>query len=478
MTRAIIVNEFSSTETAGRPRISCCPPLIPLYVVVMTALVAGCSESDKGLILRQGPGMPGQIHLSWADEPSSSFTVTWHTPGRGTTAFVNFREKGAEPWRKQLAKSVKSPGSGYLHSVTVTGLASDSTYEYRVGNGEGADRTVSENMQTRTAPGGDSARFTFAFLCDTGIAGRRDGNANGTRRVIDGLVGDDPLFILGGGDYAYANFDNRFATTGEAVDAWFRQMEPIFRRAPFMPQFGNHEILLDESYGDWAPRFNLPSGVKANRGRFYDLRQALEGIVSYSFDVGSVHFTALFVPDPDVDPETVAWLDRDLGEARSRGAEWLVVYQHEPLFAHGYVHPAFPRVRQKIAPVLEKHRVDLHLSGHDQSYERTLPLRNAAGALEPVSMSRDEYAAGSGVLYLKISPGGKMSERRNEFSRFLAPAPAFVAARSDTVHHYALFSVDGSEELGGTIIGISGDSGQRRVVDSFRIRKRILDDGN
>jgi 3',5'-cyclic AMP phosphodiesterase CpdA len=418
-------------------------------------------------------GAASQIHLSWAQEPSSSFTVTWHTAGGDSPAFVEYRDLNSEAWISVPAHTRRSPGDGFLHTATVTGLKETTEYQYRVSNDKGAERPVGPSFQTRTAPQERAASFTFAFISDTGIAGRLDGNASGTQQIIDELVADDPLFVLGGGDYAYANNDPRFSNTGETIDAWFNQMESVFQRSPFMPQYGNHEISLDERYSDWAPRFSLPSGAKVNQSFLYDVRQALEAEVSYSFGVGAVHFTGLFVTDADIAPETVTWLDRDLAAARDRGAEWLIVYQHEPLFAHGYVHPSYKRVRKILAPILEKHNVDLHLSSHDQSYERTLPLRNVSETLEISSTSLNDYAAGDGVMYLKISPSGKMSERQNDFSRFLEPMPEYMAARDDTMHHYALFTVDGTKELRAEIYGVTGDGSQKQVVDAFRIRQQI-----
>jgi hypothetical protein len=386
-------------------------------------------------------------------------------------AFVEYRELESDEWIRIPADTQKSPGDGFLHTATINGLRESAEYQYRVSNDKDAESPVSPSYRTRTATLERSASFSFAFISDTGIAGRLDGNANGTQQIIDELVSDDPLFVLGGGDYAYANNDPRFQTTGEAIDAWFRQMEPVFRRAPFMPQYGNHEIALHERHSDWAPRLALPRGAEVNRSSIYDVRQILEGMVSYSFDVGPVHFTGLFVPDADIDAETVVWLDRDLAAARDQGAEWLIVYQHEPLFANGYVHPSYERVSQIFAPILEKHKVDLHLSSHDQSYERTLPLRNVSKNMEISSTSLNDYNAGEGVMYLKISPSGKMSERKNDFSRFLEPMPDYMAARDDNMHHYALFEVNGSNELRAEIYGVKGDGSSKHIVDAFRISR-------
>lgn len=205
-----------------------------------------------------------------------------------------------------------------MHQVTLKGLVSDTKYEYRTSSDEEVKPAMSEIFQTRTAPTPGSADFSFAFICDTGLIGRLDGNATGTQKIIEEIINDKPLFILGGGDYAYANRDSRYNDVNDAIDAWFEQIQPAIARFPFMAQYGNHEILLEERFRDWAPRFAHPEGFDGER--------------NYSFDVGEVHFTALFIPDPSqVHLDQLAWLDADLKEARTRSMRWLIVYQHEPM---------------------------------------------------------------------------------------------------------------------------------------------------
>src|SRR3546814_5470515 len=99
----------------------------------------------------------------------------------------------------------------------------------------------------------------------------------------------------------------------------------------------------------------------------------------------------MFAPgDGYLPPEDLlGWLDEDLGAARRNGAQWLIVYQHDSLFGHGLSHPADPRLRRLLMPILEKHEVDLHLSAQDQSYERTFPLRTGEAGIEIVSRSEE-----------------------------------------------------------------------------------------
>ncbi|HEX9659505.1 MAG TPA: metallophosphoesterase family protein [Rhodothermales bacterium] len=416
------------------------------------------------------PSAPTQIHLSWVEDPASSLTVTWHTSSMNNPGLVEYRKVGTVSWQGAHGTTVASPGiGGGLHRATIRDLRPDTRYEYRVSSDATATPPMSTGAITRTAPAKGSADFSFAFICDVGIIGRRDSLTNIASQMIDEVLKDEPLFVLGGGDYAYAAKDNRFATTAQAIDAWFDQMEPLFCRVPFMAQYGNHEIYHDESFQDWGPRFAHPPGF--DRGK------------NYSFEVGDVHFTGLLVPGsrhcPGPSAQQLAWLDADLGDARRRGIRWLVVFQHDAIFAHGDQHPARPEVRAALAPIFEKHRVDLHFSGHDQNFERTYPLKGLPHHPMVVNSSQNSYGAGAGVIYAKVSPSGKVAGPEFEqgsdsifekfYSNFTVEQQDFMAVRDNTCNHYAYITVRAAGRIHVTVYGLKGEGTPKTRVDSFEI---------
>jgi hypothetical protein len=410
--------------------------------------------ATQGVAVDDGSA-PQQIHLSWVEDPSTSLTVSWNMPVPGSDCALEYRRRGAGSWNRVPSDRKSSLTTRTLFSATMRDLSPDIEYDYRIAPLQGAAIERSGIFRTRTAPPPAAADFRFVFFCDTGVAGRPDGNASGTQQVIEEMGRDKPLFMLGGGDYAYANHDGRYSEAGEAIDAWFEQMQPLLSRYPLMAQYGNHEIYLVERFRDWAPRFSHPSGFADSR--------------NYSFSVADAHFTSLFVTGNRLSPEQLAWLEADLGSARERGIRWLIVYQHEPVFAHGHSHPANPEYRQWLAPLFERYRVDLHLSGHDQNYERTYPLVMAANEPMRTSSALDYYHAGQGVIYAKVSPAGKKSESGNDFSRFTVGRQAFMAKRNDAAHHYALVSTRACGEVQVEVFGVPGDGTPKVMVDSFRI---------
>lgn len=407
-------------------------------------------------------GQASQIHLSWTADPDTSVTVCWWTPASGRNAVVSYRRPGEDAWQSRTATSLRSPGiHGYLHRATLAGLTPDATIEYRVSNDPGYTTPFSDIHVTRTAPAGEDTAIDFAFVCDTGIHGRRDGNADGTLRIIDAIREQAPLLILAAGDYAYANSDTRFDAVGDAVDAWFEQMQPIASRHPVLAQYGNHEIFLVERFDDWAERFCHPPGPGEDR--------------DYSLTIGPVHIVSLFVPNPPYPTdEQLEWLTRELEQARERDVPWLIVFQHEPIFGHGSSHPAVPEIREKLLPIFQAYSVDLHLSGHDQNYERSFPVTGSIHDYRCATREKTAYRKGEGVVYLKCSPGGKRSEIGHNFSQLQHPLPDVIAVHDDTAHHYAY--IRATKDVLAVEAYSLLDKGPARTLDRFSIRATALDD--
>jgi hypothetical protein len=407
-------------------------------------------------------GLPDQVHVSWSEEPATSFTVTWITGSGGNENLVAYREAGTEQWQqvsgtsRGMPRNRIWPTSGVIHRAVVRELEPGATYEYRVSSDNDEVLRWSPVYRTRTAPEGV---FSFAFISDTCLAGRLDGMANGTEQIIQEIINDDPNLLIGAGDYACSNRDGRFDSVVNAIDAWFRQMEPLLTRVPLMTQYGNHEIIyLKEKYKDWAPRLAHPEGYDGGR--------------NYSFDIGNAHFAAVFVPLYLPDQDVLDWLDADLAAARERGQQWLIVYQHEPLYSHGAAHPVRPEITRAMAPIFTKHRVDLHLAGQDRNFERTYPLTGDPRSPTAASTSEQDYQAGEGVIYLKAAPAGARSEQGYDFSKFTVAKPEFVAAWNDSAHHYALVNVS-DDELRVRVYTVAGDGSPRKIRDEFTIHAKV-----
>jgi acid phosphatase type 7 len=332
--------------------------------------------------------------------------------------------------------------------VTLRGLAPSTRYEYRIAGGD--------IHATRTAPAA-SAPFEAVFLADTGMIGREDGLGTGVEQVIAEIGKMDPLVVLLGGDYAYYNTDKRWGTLDKTILAWFEQMKPIAVKGPMMPTYGNHEIFLREGYLFWAGHFPTPEGFDNRR--------------YYSFDVADAHFVSILAADSERGPlaqSALEWIDRDMAAARRAGRKWIIPFLHVAPFSDGSNHPSNEDLRRQLGPLFEKHNVKIALACHDQSYERTYPLRGVPHDITATSKAKDCYSPNDGVTYLKVSPGGKISNINKSFATFKTnPPPHWTAFRDNTHHHFAKLIIS-AEELRIEVYGVKGDGSPPVVQDLFR----------
>ncbi|MGH3452754.1 MAG: metallophosphoesterase, partial [Haloechinothrix sp.] len=341
--------------------------------------------------------------------------------------------------------------------VTITGLTPSTEYEYRV---QGDGSTWSTVYTAKTAPPPGPADFDAIYVADTGLVGREDGLATGTQQVVDEIAALSPDVVLLGGDYAYYNTDKRYGTLDATIDAWFNQMQPIGSRSPMMPTYGNHEVLLDEGFEFWAPRFATPTGFDGRR--------------FYSFDVGDVHFVSLLAVTETngLSSSALAWIEDDIEAAKAAGQRWIVPFFHVSPFSDGSSHPSNLALREQLGPLFERLGVQIAIASHDQSYERTFPLVDVPATNTPTSTGKRCYTMDDGVTWVKVSPGGKLSNKNGEFSQWRTePPPAWTAFRDNTMHHFSRLVVSAEGTMRMDTYGVVGDGSPPVIVDTFEYRE-------
>jgi acid phosphatase type 7 len=430
---------------------------------VIKALALGMSASGIVAVLAalsapraSAQASHDQVHLAWVGNPSTTLTVVWRTWDTATPSTVQYRKAGSTTWLRATGTQRTSGTTGKLHQVNLSGLTPSTTYEYRV-RGDGAAGTWSQVFSARTAPPTGPADFDVIYFADTGLVGREDGLATGTKQVVDEIAALNPLFVLAGGDYAYYDTDKRYGTLENTIDAWFNQVQPIASRSPMMPTYGNHEVLLGEGYQPWANRFPTPNGWNARR--------------AYSFDIGDVHFISVFAVN-NFDPLPSAqldWLKQNIAAAKAAGRRWIIPYMHVSAFADGTNHRSNLKLRAQLGPIFEQKGIKMVISSHDQAYERTYPLTNIGTTNTPTSTSKNCYTMDDGVTWVKVSPGGKLSNKNAGFSPFATnPPPAWTAYRNNTMHVFSKLSVRASGSIGLDTYGVKGDGTPPIILDSFR----------
>lgn len=413
-----------------------------------------------GLIVWRQPARSAQnpvdqVHLAWPADSASTLTVAWHTADAAAPSTVQYRPAGSAVWSFVTGSAAPAFDAGLFHEATITGLSPNTAYQYRLADGLGG---WTEIFTTTTAPDAGTtgpAGFNVVYVADTGLIGREDGLASGTESVISMIQNLSPRLLLGGGDYAYYNTDTRFSTLEEAIDAWFNQMQPLASAAPLMPAYGNHEFNdADDAdgYDEWAARFPAPSGF--------------EGF--FSFDVGNAHFISVYAPVGVISDAALLWLEQDILAAQAAGQTWVIPYFHVAPFSDGSNHSSSLTLRNKLGPLFEQHGIRLVLTSHDQSYERTYPLTDVPATNTPATADRTCYGPGEGVIWLKASPGGKLSNVNWDFSQFLTfPPPAYTAVRTNRLHHLVELEFNNDGTLAIKSWGVPERGGAPIAVDQF-----------
>lgn len=131
---------------------------------------------------------------------------------------------------------------------------------------------------------------------------------------------------------------------------------------PFHVALGNHDYLgePDVMVGwDGDPRWRLPAP-------YYRSEHELDGDTHVEVFVLD---TSLLLAGGETAAEQLAWL----GEALERStAAWRLVAGHHPLHSSGE-HGGSRRLERQLAPLFERHGVDLYLCGHDHHLELLEP---------------------------------------------------------------------------------------------------------
>ncbi len=170
------------------------------------------------------------------------------------------------------------------------------------------------------------------------------------------------------GDNAYAD-----GTVQEYQAAVFDMYPTVLRNSVLWPTLGNHDGHTADSASQSGPYydiFTLPTDAQAG------------GVASgteayYSFDYGNIHFICLESYETDRSPSgaMMTWLEADL---QLNDKEWLIAFWHHPPYTKGShnsdTESELIDMRENALPLLEQYGVDLVLTGHSHSYERSFLL--------------------------------------------------------------------------------------------------------
>lgn len=373
--------------------------------------------------------------VAWqTDHVQAQYEVTYGLSKHyENTATIEMGERaiGRGP-RKGAAVTQKSEDDELIrkrinYSAALTGLKLATKYYYRVRcNGQ----TLVEGYATTRKRRGTNVRFcVFGDNCFADIS---------ARAIAYYCYKAMPDFVMNAGDNVYENgyedeYARYFFPAYNADVAAPSTGGPLLRSVPYYTVIANHDVTGKDDDDGPAANFDtsrdslgyytlmhLPMNGPANPpqptavicsdpdvlAKFKNAAGAkFPRMANYSYDYGDAHFLCLDSNDY-VDPTNAdlqAWIEQDLN---GTDALWKFVVYHHPAFNVGENHYMEQHMRA-LCPIFEKHGVDVVFSGHEHTYQRTMPLRFAPGDLTNASNAPEHSRITPGKFTVHYSFDGE-----------------------------------------------------------------------
>lgn len=331
-----------------------------------------------------------------------SLELCWHARFENGDWKVQYRSKERPQWTAAPTPNRRSINVGALpaffgYSTLLEGLPAGGSFEYRVCL-NGREVFLSEGKTLKTA--GQDHRFVVAGdLAEGGAA---------CRQIAAAVYRQNPDVVVMPGDLVYKR-----GTVGEYLERFFPvynadavsadQGAPLLRSVPVITAVGNHDVAMQnvsdvpdlDRHADLMGYFiflsqplngplgidsrtsvpKLAGAVERKEAMFRAAGDRYPRMANFSLDAGDVHWLVL---DANAymnwqDPHLLAWVERDLAATAKR---WKFVCFHQPAFTTDVKHADEQQMRL-LAPLFQKHGVQVVFSGHNHTYERSYPLRFA-----------------------------------------------------------------------------------------------------
>lgn len=436
----------------------------PVGGLVLLAFLVLQAPAVQALALVRGPylqqGTPMSMIVRWRTDVAAESTLRY----------------GPAP--DNLSTTISTPGLVTEHEVEVQSLQPFTQYFYSVGTTSVALAGADPAHYFVTSPEVGTSHATRIWVI--GDSGRNSVKSAQVRDEYLNFAGNqlaDVWLMLG--DNAYNT-----GTDAEYTNAVFNNYPGVLRNTVLWPAPGNHD------YYDGTPPDS--SSPITETGPYYDaftlptLGEA-GGVSSgtetyYSFDYANIHFVSLntYKTDCSVGSPVYNWVVADLA---ATSQDWIIAFLHFPPYSRGGrdsdTDGHMTNVRTLYNPVFEAGGVDLVLTGHSHTYERSMLIDGhygVASTLSPANILHggDGDPSGDGP-YLKspldpVAHGGTVYVVNGVGENAHADGGALdhpVMVTSFELEGSMVIDIDGST-LDARFISYSGDE-----LDRFQILKEV-----
>ncbi len=420
-----------------------------IFLFVVSLLFAFAVGAVRAVGVIRGPylqnGAEDGVTIMWRTDQSVSSQV-WYGGSPGS-----------------LDKTVTQAGTRTDHAVRITGLGPAEKYFYQVGTAQGA-----------VLGGGDPDHYFMTSpevaspgpvrIWAIGDSGMADNNARAVRDAYLKLADEEnrpaDLWLMLG-DNAYDD-----GTDSQYQRAVFDMYPQVLRNRVLWPTRGNHERTERPYYDIFELPTNAEGGGLASGTEHY-----------YSFDYGSVHFICLNSEETNFSKNSNSamyqWLEDDLANTE---LDWIIAYWHHPPYSKGS-HDSddwsdsggrLVSMREIALPILEAGGMDLCLTGHSHSYERSYFINGHYGYSGSFNQAGHVVQAGNG----REDGGGAYENPENKGTVYIVAGSSGKTSGGGLDHAAMLVSLN---RLGSVIVDVDGGRMDVRFLREYTNRTQFDD---
>ncbi len=349
--------------------------IVNVFFLVLALLTVGCSgDGTQTVTVESGP----RVGMVTATEAVVSWDLNSPSPSS-----ISYRVAGEQEFTGKVLSSEETT----RHSVTIANLKPDTVHEFQV---EGHPPTGS--FRTATA---DDTQFVFVTMGDNRGQSDQD-DIKGLPQPFINIINDaakrNPVFAVNVGDLFYGKNPD-INTFKQLYKSFKTAIYPLASRTSYLISPGNHEMSPFKSSKDpigfdpvalFNEEFHQPGPLPGYEGFVFSWDRGKVHFVSIAtnrFDSKSLlpHYGMYYISDAQLD-----WLDADLQNAKSNGAQFIIVFGH----SNAYTSPSWhksdppladldntdPKQRDKFWAVLTKYKADIYVCGHQHLFDDSITV--------------------------------------------------------------------------------------------------------
>jgi hypothetical protein len=309
-----------------------------------------------------------------------------------------------------LSQSASDNALTTEHIMQLNGLSPNTLYYYAIGSTTQVLQGDANNYFKTLPVAGSTQKVRVLAMGDMGNNSTNQVNVRNAYQAFNGTNYTDIWMLLGDNAYELgtdAEYQNKFYNIYQGS---------LTKNHVLWPSPGNHDYANSAArQADHAiPYFDMFTLPKL--GEAGGLASNTEAYFSYNY--GNIHFVSLDSYGWEtgntrlydtLGPQAV-WLKQDLAANTSA---WTVVYFHHPPYSKGShnsdTENELINIRNNLLRIFERYNVDLVLSGHSHSYERSFLLNGHYGiestynaSSHALSTSSAKYdGSANSCLYIK-----------------------------------------------------------------------------